>query len=147
MCLILGVGAGQRPFFMGKVIRIDFPTRKKVCPVINVFPGHMSKLILRRRKVRSILNLGVEGGCKLRRVAFATVCARSRGCRSALLTRCGYRSKCVVHCVILVSAGGCVKRAMSHSRRYELNLAAVGAFDCAATHTWLCSGVFPTVTW
>ena len=24
MCLILGVGAGQRPFFMGKVIRIDF---------------------------------------------------------------------------------------------------------------------------
>ena len=62
MCLILGVGAGQRPFFMGKVIRIDFPTRKKVCPVINVFSGHMSKLILRRRKVRSILNLGVEGG-------------------------------------------------------------------------------------
>ena len=29
MCLILGVGAGQRPFFMGKVIRIDFPTRTK----------------------------------------------------------------------------------------------------------------------
>ena len=24
VCLILGVGAGQRPFFMGKVIRIDF---------------------------------------------------------------------------------------------------------------------------
>ena len=36
---------------------------------------------------------------------------------------------------------------MSHSWRYELNLAAVGAFDCAATHTWLCSGVFPTVAW
>lgn len=102
MCLILGAGLRQRPFFMGKVIRIDFPTRKKVCPVINVFPGHMSKLILRRRKVRSILNLGVEG-----------------------------RANCGV----------------SHSRRYELNLAAVGAFDCAATHTWLCSGVFPTVTW
>ena len=48
-------------------------------------------------------------------------------------------------CGVLVSAGGCVKCAMSHSRRYELNLAAVGAFDCAATHTWLCSGVFPTV--
>ena len=29
MCLILGVGAGQRPFFMGKVIRIDFPARTK----------------------------------------------------------------------------------------------------------------------
>ena len=29
MCLILGVGAGQRPFSMGKVIRIDFPTRTK----------------------------------------------------------------------------------------------------------------------
>ena len=29
VCLILGVGAGQRPFFMGKVIRIDFPTRTK----------------------------------------------------------------------------------------------------------------------
>lgn len=29
MCLILGVDAGQRPFFMGKVIRIDFPTRTK----------------------------------------------------------------------------------------------------------------------
>ena len=36
---------------------------------------------------------------------------------------------------------------MSHLRRYELGLAAVGAFDCAATHTWLCSGVFPTVAW
>ena len=42
---------------------------------------------------------------------------------------------------------GCVKCAMSHSRRYELNLAAVGAFDCVATHAWLCSGVFPTVAW
>lgn len=52
-----------------------------------------------------------------------------------------------MRCVILVSAGGCVKCAMSHSRRYELNLAAVGAFDWAATHTWLCSGVLPTVAW
>ena len=29
VCLILGVGAGQRPFFMGKVIRIDFSARTK----------------------------------------------------------------------------------------------------------------------
>ena len=43
--------------------------------------------------------------------------------------------------------GGCVKCVTSYSRRYELDLAAVGAFDCAATHTWLCSGVFPTVAW
>ena len=50
-------------------------------------------------------------------------------------------------CGVLVSAVGCVKCVMSHSRRYELNLAAVGAFDCAATHTWLFSCVFPTVAW
>ena len=29
VCLILGVGAGRRPFFMGKAIRIGFPARTK----------------------------------------------------------------------------------------------------------------------
>lgn len=49
------------PIFYGKSHPNRLSHSKKVCPVINVFPGHMSKLILRRRKVRSILNLGVEG--------------------------------------------------------------------------------------
>lgn len=37
VCLILGVGAGQRQFFMGKVIRIDFPTRKKYVLLLTFF--------------------------------------------------------------------------------------------------------------
>ncbi len=38
MCLILGVGAGQRPFFMGKVIRIDFPARTNRVSGYRRFP-------------------------------------------------------------------------------------------------------------
>ena len=52
MCLILGVGAGQRPFFMGKVIRIDFPLGQKVCPVIDVFPGRMRKFTVKSHRFR-----------------------------------------------------------------------------------------------